>query len=134
MCIRDRFPGAYRAAEPSRVMRIEPQHYFAVASAAPEVAEQVGKLARERIGGLQGVAMQASKAQVTVFGDRWDPTCGDLRRFLARNQIAHDWVLPDAAKAEALADAAKAEAAWGGALPATGERPVLRLADGTLLS
>ena len=119
------FPGAYRAAEPSRVMRIEPQHYFAIASAAPEVAEQVGKLARERIGGLQGVAMQAPKAQVTVFGDRWDPTCGDLRRFLARNQIAHDWVLPDAAKAEA---------AWGGALPATGERPVLRLADGTLLS
>ena len=119
------FPGAYRAAEPSRVMRIEPQHYFAIASAAPEVAEQVGKLARERIGGLQGVAMQAPKAQVTVFGDRWDPTCGDLRRFLARNQIAHDWV---------LADAAKAEAAWGGALPATGERPVLRLADGTLLS
>ena len=119
------FPGAYRAAEPSRVMRVEPQHYFAIASAAPEVAEQVGKLARERIGGLQGVAMQAPKAQVTVFGDRWDPTCGDLRRFLARNQIAHDWV---------LADAAKAEAAWGGALPATGERPVLRLADGTLLS
>jgi len=119
------FPGAYRAAEPSRVMRIEPQHYFAVASAAPEVAEQVGKLARERIGGLQGVAMQASKAQVTVFGDRWDPTCGDLRRFLARNQIAHDWVLPDAAKAEA---------AWGGGLPAAGERPVLRLADGALLS
>ena len=128
------FPGAYRAAEPSRVMRVEPQHYFAIASAAPEVAEQVGKLARERIGGLQGVAMQAPKAQVTVFGDRWDPTCGDLRRFLARNQIAHDWVLADAAKAEALADAAKAEAAWGGALPATGERPVLRLADGTLLS
>ena len=119
------FPGAYRAAEPSRVMRIEPQHYFAIASAAPEVAEQVGKLARERIGGLQGVAMQAPKAQVTVFGDRWDPTCGDLRRFLARNQIAHDWVLPDAAKAEA---------AWGGALPAAGERPVLRLGDGALLS
>ena len=119
------FPGAYRAAEPSRVMRIEPQHYFAIASAAPEVAEQVGKLARERIGGLQGVAMQAPKAQVTVFGDRWDPTCGDLRRFLARNQIAHDWVLPDAAKAEAT---------WGGALPADGERPVLRLSDGALLS
>ena len=34
------FPGGYRAAEPSRVMRVEPQHYFAIASSAPEVAEQ----------------------------------------------------------------------------------------------
>src|SRR6478672_11546938 len=119
------FPGAYRAAEPSRVMRVEPHHYFAVAAVAPEVAEKLGALARERIGGLQGVAMQAPKAQVAVVGDRWDPACGDLRRFLARNQIPHDWILPDAPKAEA---------AWCGAVPAAAERPVLRLADGTLLS
>src|SRR5678815_3154688 len=82
MCIRDRFPGAYRAAEPSRVMRVEPQHYFAVASSAPEVAEKVGALARERIGGLQGIAMQPPKAQIAVYGERWDPACSDLRRFL----------------------------------------------------
>jgi len=119
------FPGAYRAAEPSRVMRVEPQHWFAVAAAAPEVAEKLGALARERIGGLQGVAMQAPKAQVAMLGDRWDPMCSDLRRFLARNQIAHDWILPDAAKAEA---------AWGAGLPGAAERPLLRLADGTLLA
>jgi len=119
------FPGAYRAAEPSRVMRVEPHHYFAVAAVAPEVAEKLGALARERIGGLQGVAMQAPKAQVAVVGDRWDPACGDLRRFLARNQIPHDWV---------LADAPRAEAAWCGPVPAAAERPVLRLGDGTLLS
>ena len=47
------FPGGYRAAEPSRVMRVEPHHYFAIASSAPQVAEKVGALARERIGGLQ---------------------------------------------------------------------------------
>ena len=119
------FPGGYRAAEPARVMRVEPQHYFAVAAAAPEVAEKLGALARERIGGLQGVAMQAPKAQVALLGDRWDPACGELRRFLARNQIAHDWV---------LADAANADSAWGGGVPAEAERPLLRLADGTLLA
>jgi thioredoxin reductase (NADPH) len=119
------FPGAYRAAEPSRVMRVEPQHYFAIASSAPEVAEKLGQLARERIGGLQGVALQAPTAQVTVFGDRWDPACGDVRRFLSRNQIAHDWL---------SADSAGAEAAWGGAAPATADRPALRLADGALLA
>ncbi len=33
-------------------MRVEPHHYFAIASSAPEVAEKLGALARERIGGL----------------------------------------------------------------------------------
>src|ERR1700709_147928 len=32
------FPGAYRASEPSRVMRIEPRQYYAIAAAAPEVS------------------------------------------------------------------------------------------------
>ena len=115
------FPGAYRAAEPSRVMRVEPHQYFAVAAAAPEVAEKLGALARERIGGLQGVAAQAPKAQVAVCGDRWDPACGTLRRFLSRNQIAHDWLLPEAPSAGG---------AWRGELPAAAERPAVRLADG----
>ena len=32
------FPVGFRAAEPSRVMRLEPHDYHAVAAAAPEVA------------------------------------------------------------------------------------------------
>jgi thioredoxin reductase (NADPH) len=50
------FPGAYRAAEPSRVMRVDAQRYYALAAASPEVAVKMGALARERIGGLQGIA------------------------------------------------------------------------------
>ncbi len=118
------FPGGYRAAEPSRVMRIEPHHYFAIASASAEVAQRVGALARERIGGLQGIAMQPPKAQVTMYGNRWDPACSDLRRFLSRNQIVHDWVAPDAPGAAT---------AWADSLPADADCPILRLPDGTLL-
>ncbi|HEX6722310.1 MAG TPA: FAD-dependent oxidoreductase [Burkholderiaceae bacterium] len=118
------FPGGYRAAEPSRVMRVEPHHYFAIAAAAPEVAEKVGALARERIGGLQGIAMQPPEAQVTVYGERWDPACGDLRRFLSRNQIVHDWLSPE------TPDLARM---WTGALPEAAMCPVVRLADGTQL-
>src|SRR6516162_7855556 len=44
------FPAAYRATEPSRVMRV---------------------------------------------GQRWNTACGDLRRFLTRNQISFDWLTPD---------------------------------------
>jgi thioredoxin reductase (NADPH) len=118
------FPGGYRAAEPSRVMRVEPQHYFAIASSAPEVAEKLGALARERIGGLQGIAMQPPKAQVTVYGDRWDPACSEVRRFLARNQIVYDWLQPD------TPDLARS---WAGARPEASQSPVVRLPDGSRL-
>ena len=119
------FPGGYRAAEASRVMRMEPQHYYAIAASAPEVAEKVGALARERIGGLQGIAMQPPKAQVTVFGERWDPACSELRRFLSRNQIVHDWVSPE------TKDLARA---WAGDIPEASECPTVRLPDGTRLA
>ena len=54
-----KFPVGFRAAEPSRVMRIEPHEYHAVAAVAPSVAAAVGALASERITGprgLQGIA------------------------------------------------------------------------------
>lgn len=115
------FPGGYRAAEASRVMRVEPHHYFAIASSAPEVAEKVGALARERIGGLQGIAMQPPKAQVMVYGERWDPACSEVRRFLSRNQIVHDWLSPE------TPDLTRS---WSGTIPAAMECPVVRLPDG----
>jgi hypothetical protein len=49
------FPAAYRASEPSRVMRMDVGQYYALAAASPEVAAKVGALARERMGGLQGI-------------------------------------------------------------------------------
>ena len=90
------FPGSYRASEPSRVMRVEARQYYAIAAAVPEISVKVGALARERIGGLQGIAATPPPAQVTVVGHRWDTACHELRRFLARNQIVFDWMTPDA--------------------------------------
>ena len=119
------FPGGYRAAEPSRVLRLEPHHYYAVAAASPAVAERLGALARERIAGLQGIAAQPPKPQVTMIGHRWDPACAELRRFLSRNQISHDWVEPDTPDVTA---------SWTGAVPADDECPMLRLAGGTTVS
>jgi thioredoxin reductase (NADPH) len=119
------FPGGYRAAEPSRVMRVEARQYYVIAAASPEVSVRVGALARERIGGLQGIAAEAPKARVTMFGPRWDAACGELRRFLARNQITHDWVTPVSPDLATL---------WPGTVPSDAECPVLRLADGTVVS
>ena len=119
------FPGGYRAAEPSRVMRVEAREYYAIAAASPEVSVKVSALARERIGGLQGIAAEPPKPRATMFGLRWDTACGDLRRFLARNQITFEWVTPDSPGLSTL---------WPGTPPPENDCPVLRLADGTLIS
>jgi len=116
--------GSYRASEPSRVMRVEAREYYAAAAASPEIAVKVAALARERIGGMQGIAAEAPKPRVTMVGHRWDNACGALRQFLARNQISCDWMTPDAPELPTR---------WPGTRPADDDCPVLRLADGTLL-
>src|SRR5258708_9894919 len=119
------FPGGYRASEPSRVMRGEIGRHDAIAAAAPEISMKVGALARERIGGLQGIAAKPPKARLTMVGQRWDTACSDLRRFLARNQITFDWVTPDSSELPTL---------WPGARPSDRDCPVPRLADWMVVS
>jgi len=119
------FVAGYRASQPSRVLRVDPREYYAVAAESPEVSAKVGALALERIGGLQGIAAEPPKPRVTMVGNRWDTTCGDLRHFLERNHITYDWMTPDAPELPAR---------WPGARPADEDCPVLRLTDGTLVS
>jgi thioredoxin reductase (NADPH) len=119
------FPVGFRAAETSRVMRLEAHDYHAVAAAAPDVAKEVGRLAANRIGGstgLQGLAAQPPPPRAIVVGERWDASCAELRHFLDRNQISFTWVTPD------VHDAAEQ---WGGPLPAEEDRPAIRVVDGT---
>jgi thioredoxin reductase (NADPH) len=118
------FPVGFRAAEPSRVMRIEAPAYHAVAAVAPEVAKEVGRLASDRMAGprgLSGIAADPPPPRAIIVGHRWDSACGELRRFLDRNQISFKWLNPDAA------DAAEE---WGGPLPAEDDWPVVRVVDG----
>ena len=118
------FPVGFRAAEKSRVMRVEPHDYHAVAAVAPDVGKEVGRLASDRIGGsggLQGIAAKPPPPRAIVVGYRWDPSCAELRRFLDRNQITFSWLQPDAP------DAAEQ---WGGPLPPEEDCPVIRVVDG----
>ena len=119
------FPGGYRASEPSRVLRVEPKHYYEISAASPDLSLKVGALARERLGGLQGIAAEPPKPRVIMIGNRWDSACSELRRFLARNQITYDWLTPDAPDLSAR---------WPGTRPSDDDCPAVRLADGTLLN
>ena len=115
------FPGAYRAVEPSRVARIDVHTYHTIVAASPEVGVQIAALARQRIGGLQGIAAEPPPPRAVVVGHRWDPACAALRHFLDRNQVTFEWVTPDAPDAQPE---------WGGPLPADEDCPTIRVVDG----
>jgi thioredoxin reductase (NADPH) len=118
------FPGGYRAAEPSRVMRVEAPHYYTFAASCPELATRMGALARERLGGLQAITAEPPKPRLTMIGQRWDPACAGLRRFLARNQVSFEWFTPDAPQAPDR---------WPAPLPFEEDCPAIRFTDGTVL-
>jgi thioredoxin reductase (NADPH) len=118
------FPVGFRAAEPSRVMRIDPHDYHALAATAPDVAREVGRLAAHRMGGLrglQGLAAEPPPPRAIVVGQRWDVGCTELRRFLDRNQVTFRWVTPEDAK---VADG------WDGPLPQETDLPAIRVIGG----
>jgi thioredoxin reductase (NADPH) len=118
------FPVGFRAAEASRVMRVEARDYHAIAALAPEVVQEIGRLAAHRMGGshgLQSIAAEPPPARAMVVGQRWDASCTDLRRFLDRNQVTFTWLTPD------TKDAAEE---WGGPLPPEDDWPVIRVIGG----
>ena len=97
------FLASLRATEQSRVIRIEPQEFHALAAAAPEVSAALGAAALDRIGGLQDIAAQPPAPELVVIGSRWDPASHELRDFLHRNQVPYDWMTPEEPAAAALA-------------------------------
>jgi thioredoxin reductase (NADPH) len=118
------FPVGFRAAEPSRVLRLEPSDYHSVAAVAPDVAKEVGRLAGNRMAGprgLQGIAADPPPPRAIVLGSKWDAACTELRHFLDRNQISFTWLQPE--------QPGTAEA-WGGPLPGGEQLPAIRVFGG----
>ena len=117
------FPVGFRAAEPSRVMKLEPRDYHAIAALVPDVGERVGRLAAHRMSGprgLQGIA-DPPPPRAIVMGHRLDADCAELRRFLDRNNVSFTWASPEDPNANEL---------WEGGLPQEADLPAIRLLDG----
>jgi thioredoxin reductase (NADPH) len=118
------YPGGFRAAEASRVFRIDLHDYQELATAAPDVAKRIGLLANNRLVGPRGLQARASTpapVRAIVLGHRRDASCAELRRFLDRNQIRFSWLQPDLP-----ADAER----WSGPLPTEGDLPAVRVVNG----
>jgi hypothetical protein len=72
------FQAGDRAAEPSRVIRLEARLYYGIAAASPDIVRRMGELAAERIGGLQDIAAEACTVKATIVGQRCDADCLEL--------------------------------------------------------
>jgi thioredoxin reductase (NADPH) len=121
------FPVNFKAAEKSRVMRIEARDYHTIAAVQSEVVKAIGALAANRMSGLrglQGIASEPLSPRALVVGHRWDATTAELRRFLDRNQISFKWLTGEGARE------ADAEKEWGAPLPAEADWPAIRVIGG----
>jgi thioredoxin reductase (NADPH) len=118
------YQGAYRASIPSRVARIEAAQFHALAAASPETLTQVAALARERMGGLQGIAATPAKLRATLCGHRGDAVCREIGSFLDRNRIKFEWLAPDAPDLATR---------WPGPALTADDLPALHCDDGTTL-
>jgi thioredoxin reductase (NADPH) len=121
------FPVGFRAAELSRIMRLEPHDYHAIAALAPGVAKEVGRLASHRIAGprgLQGIAAEPPPPRAVVLGHQWDLACSELRHFLHRNQISFEWLKPHETDVSEQ---------WGGPVPEDDDLPAIRVIGGKMV-
>ncbi|MCW5777616.1 MAG: FAD-dependent oxidoreductase [Phycisphaeraceae bacterium] len=119
------FQTSGRAAEPSRILRIDMAQYYSLAATAPGFASAVGGLALARIEGLQSLVAERPRAQATVIGDRQDPAVAEARRFLSRNQVTFETIEADATALPSWLDPA---------LLRSGHLPAVRLQNGAVLT
>ena len=116
---------AIRALRPSRLMRTDAADFHLLLTESAEAAAIIAQSMSRRVAFISEAYAAENPTQATIVGDRLDFACHDIRDFLARNQIAFEWLDPN--------DPADAEI-----IPATGrdaERyPLVLLNDGRVLA
>jgi thioredoxin reductase (NADPH) len=114
-----------RAAEASRICRLDPSDFRELIVACPLLNSQLLQVMATRINGLQQLAIEAPVATVTIIGHRFDLACHALRDFLTRNHVAFRWHDPRDAEARiGLSPVPQPDEAF----------PVVRFADGSTLT
>jgi len=114
-----------RAAEPSRICRLDQADFRELIVRCPLLNAQLLQMMATRVNGLQQLAIQAPVATVTIIGHRFDLACHALRDFLTRNHVAFRWHDPRDPEARVgLSPTPQPDETF----------PVVRFADGTKLT
>ena len=90
------FPASGRAAEVTRIIKLDVTVYYTLAAMAPSVPTRVAGLARRYLDSLQAIAAEQPETEVRVIGPRLDARVHRVAGFLTRNQVAYDRVTLDA--------------------------------------
>ena len=80
-----------RALEPSRVMQLDAADFHDLIMHCRALTGEILKTMARRVGRIQEVVVESSAPVATVIGRRHDPTCFQLRDFLARNHVNFAW-------------------------------------------
>jgi len=80
-----------KALEPSRVMQLDAADFHDLIMHCRALNGAILKTMARRVGRIQEVVVESSAPVATVIGRRQDPTCFQLREFLARNHVNFAW-------------------------------------------
>jgi thioredoxin reductase (NADPH) len=83
-----------QAAEPARLMRLEPADFLYLVSHCPVMSSEITKTMAARVGQISQLAVDSPAPLVTVFGHAQDSECYNVRQFLSRNRIGFIWRQP----------------------------------------
>jgi thioredoxin reductase (NADPH) len=83
-----------RAITTARLMRTDPADFHFMLTASSEASANLARMITQRVNFSRDVYVAANFTEAAIVGDRYDLACHDLRDFLARNQIAYEWLDP----------------------------------------
>ena len=91
------FPASGRAAEASRILKLDVTAFYTLAAMAPSIPARVADLARRYLESLQVIAAEQPEIEVRLVGPRLDARTHRVATFLTRNQVAFERVTLDRA-------------------------------------
>ena len=83
-----------RAVTAARLMRTDPGDFHFMLTASPETSAEIAQTIARRVNLRRDAYLATNATQAAIVGDRYDLACHGLRDFLARNQIAYEWLDP----------------------------------------
>ncbi|HEY7637720.1 MAG TPA: FAD-dependent oxidoreductase [Gemmatimonadales bacterium] len=99
-----------QAAEPARLMRLEPADFLYLVSHCPVLSGEITRTWAARVKQVGRLAVDSPAALITVIGDPQDAACYDVREFLSRNRVGFTWQQGNGRPVVLLADGSRLEA------------------------